>query len=213
MKQLTDVQVALSPPIARAIARDRQLGHSHVMASLPSGLGDTPRRNGGVLWHIDQRRQHLTVRYRSVPVGVTNLGVITSTTDVLTSGRLRVSMSINCQKTPPTGFSKDLHDAVKAQGGAYRSRLVIVPEAERPAWIVKKLSAHGFLIEPDSIAFSKQYVASLGPRRGGAIPAIDVTATGSVIDETAFAERLAAGLGKGKNFGLGLIQTSRTTDN
>lgn len=208
MQELTDVQVVLSPPIARAITRDRQLGHSHVMASLPSGLGDTPRKNGGVLWRIAPGSHHLTVRYRSVPVGVTNLGIITSTTPVLAAGRLQISMSINCQKTPPTRFPKDLHETLKAHGGAYRSRLVIVPEAERPTWVVNKLRAHGFEIDPDSIALSKQYAASLGPRRGGAIPAIDVTAAGVVIDETTFAARLAAGLGKGKNFGLGPILLS-----
>nr|WP_281378452.1 type I-E CRISPR-associated protein Cas6/Cse3/CasE [Gordonia humi] len=187
---------------------DRQLGHSHVMASLPPGLGTSPRSAAGVLWHIDPRTQHLTVRYPSVPAGVTNLGVVTSLASVDIAERMRIALSINCQKTPPARLPQHLHDAIKAEGKAYRSRMVIVPKSDRPDWIARRLSRIGFEIEQESLTISKLYSAQLGPRRRGRIPAVDVTATGTVVDAEAFGEALAGGIGKGKNFGLGLIRTS-----
>lgn len=214
MPRLTDVHARLSGPLLRSLDKDRQLGHAHVMSSLPPGLGPHPRSSAGVLWRIDLTDGTLVVRYPRVPAGATNLGVISELRDVVSTGHLRVEFVMNVQKTPPTRISQDLQAELRSaneaagRGKAFRSRLVIVPEADRPAWVVKRLlGSAGFAVEPTSLTISPKYTADLGPRRGGGIPYISVTATGVPVDQEKFDAALAGGIGKGKNFGLGLIQT------
>lgn len=214
MPLLTDAHARLSGPLLRSMDHDRQLGHAHVMSSLPPGLGPQPRRSAGVLWHVDQAAEVLIVRYPRLPSGATNLGVITEVREVLNRGHLRIEVAMNIQKTPPTrippGVQAELRAANEAagRGKAFRSRLVIVPEDERPVWIIKRLlRTAGFAVDPASLTISRTYTANLGPRRGGAIPYVEVTATGVPVEQEKFDAALAQGIGKGKNFGLGLIKT------
>ncbi|WP_440713396.1 type I-E CRISPR-associated protein Cas6/Cse3/CasE [Gordonia sp. FQ] len=205
----TDVHVTLSGPLLRSLERDRQLGHSHVMSTVSLELGPAPRHEAGVLWHIDREGERLVVRYPQVPAGATNLGVITEIREVVGTGHLRIELAMNVQKTPPTRIPPDLQAELKAASGkAFRSKLVVVPEHERPGWAARRLlRSAGFAVDAGSLSISPKYRADLGPRRGGAIPYVEITATGIPADQEKFNAALANGIGKGKNFGLGLIQT------
>ncbi|MFT3660144.1 MAG: type I-E CRISPR-associated protein Cas6/Cse3/CasE [Gordonia sp. (in: high G+C Gram-positive bacteria)] len=134
-------------------------------------------------------------------------------------GRLRITFAMNVQKTPPTRIPRELQEELRAanaaagRGRAFRSKLVVVPEADRPDWVRKRLLHHaGFAVDDGSLTLSPLYRAHLGRRRGGAIPYVEITATGVAVDQDRFNDALAGGIGKGKNFGLGLIQTSPLTD-
>lgn len=218
---VTDVHISLSNPLLRSLERDRSLGHTHVMSSLPGGLGANPRSAAGVLWHVDRTGDRLVVRYPTarVPAGATNLGVVTGLREVTREGPMRITLAMNVQKTPPTGFSKELEAELRAaneaagRGKAFRSRLVIVPEADRPDWVCRRLLVSGgFAVDAGSLSISPTYFARLGRRRGGSIPYVEISATGVPADQERFDKTLAGGIGKGKNFGLGLIQTAPATD-
>lgn len=120
------------------------------------------------------------------------------------SSRWRIEVDFNCQRTPPSDVPVELRSILKQNGRCYRSRKVIVPEADRPEWCARRLGRHGFAIDPESLQLSRVAIADLG-RRGGGIPYITVTATGTVVDTEAWNNALRDGIGAGRSFGLGLI--------
>lgn len=196
---------------AAALAADRHLGHRHVMEAFPPKLGEESRRQAGVLWHIDPRRRRLTVRHL-VPMTAPALLGSQEYEDLLSvfdaGATVQLAVEVNCQKTPSPDVPVELRPLLK-QGRAYRSRLVIVPEAERPAWAERRLRAIG--VEPRDVTITPQRTVSLG-RKHGSIPFVEVRCTATVTDPAKFAEALRCGVGKGKNYGLGLIRLSPTLE-
>jgi hypothetical protein len=119
---------------------------------------------------------------------------------------MQVKLFCNVQKTPPSCVPTKLHQAVKAQTGkAYRSRLVIVPEDDRSDWAVRRLERAGLHADPATVTVGRVGSALLGGR-GQSIPAAELTARAIVRDPALLAEAIGNGIGRGKNYGLGLLR-------
>lgn len=204
--------VPLTATVARLIDADRHAGHTHVMAAFPDGLGKSPRHAVGALWHIDTETQRLTVRHHAHAPQRDLLGATSIPDEPLPTTqageKLSVSVAIACQKTPPSDVPVELRPLLKAQT-AYRSKLVTVPEAERRDWFIRRFAAIGFAVDPDSIEITPLRKANLG-RQKGSIPFVEIYCTGTVSDESLFNTALASGIGKGKNYGLGLIRLNQS---
>ena len=201
-----------SPVLLRAM-HDRQTGHSVVMKALPAGLTAPARESADCLWHVDP--EHGTLRiHASTDVRRDAFGELveeSTVPDVEADQPWAVALAISCQYTPPSAVPEELRPILK-QTGCYRSRLVTVPVDQRGAWLTRRLALHGFDVDRASLTISELHKADLG-RRGGVIPYVDVTASGTVRDPELFARALLKGVGKGKNFGLGLIRLAANEEN
>jgi len=209
MTALTRYVVEVSPAVRDTLVDNRERGHVHVLSPFPRDLGDCPRSRADVLWHLDPPASTLVMQSSLPPERPEVLGRILESTSSESPGegdRITVRLAINCQKTPPSNTPVELREDLK-QGKAYRSRLVIVPEEDRTSWITKRFAAIGFEVEGDSISVGPLQTARLKGRRRG-IPYVEVSATGTVRDAQVFSQRQREGLGKGKNYGLGLLRVS-----
>lgn len=203
----------LSPILAESISKNRRKGHIHVLSAFPKQLGENPRQKAGVLWHLSQNR--LTVQYSMAPDHPGILGDIAAEMPIHipdSGDRIRVSVALSCQKTPMSDVPEELRPALKSTpkptgGRAYRSRLVIVPEAERVEWAKRKLESAGLDLVADRISVSKLHSISLDGKRN-TIPYVDITATARVADAGPLQSKINDGMGKGKNYGLGMLRIS-----
>lgn len=201
--------IRCSPMVAAAITENRERGHVHTMGAHPRLITSSPRAETGTLWSLDPSSRVLTVQSKAALAQPQVLGEVLESNQVApprngASGV--VSVAIACQKTPPSPVPEALRASLK-QGPAYRSRLVIVPEDERPEWAARRLRAIGLAVDNSTLTVSALDTARLGGK-GRGIPFVTVSSTVQVIDEDTFAQRLETGLGKGKNYGLGLIHFS-----
>ena len=192
---------------ASVLAKDAQRGHGLVMSALPQGLGARPREAARCLWLWDDSRRELVVQ-TSVALEVAALGRLRSS-HIVTAPRVgaltKFTVPLACQKTPPAAVPLELRSHLKASGPSYRSRLVTVPEDERPAWFARRMQRHGLHVDLTSLRLSGLSVVELGAR-GGRFPAVTFEGEGIVADPAAFSAALVSGVGKGKNFGLGLVR-------
>ncbi len=209
----------VSPAVRDMLIHNRDRGHVHVMSAFPRGLGENPRKAAGVLWYLDSSGD-LLVRSENLPQNPGLLGQVISVEKALefkTDDAIELQAVIACQKTPMPNLTpeqRELLDQGKnpaekgkekkpGQGMAYRSRLVIVPEAERPAWAVRRLSLIGVSVGAEDLHLSAQTTAHMGK---GRIPFIELKARVTVVDALELNKKMASGWGKGKNYGLGLIR-------
>ncbi|GAA3585693.1 hypothetical protein GCM10022198_06220 [Klugiella xanthotipulae] len=198
----------LSFAVSDAIQNNRRWGHSHVMAAFPPGLGVNPRAQLKLLWHLDANTRLMTVQSETAAKTPELLGARVGSVAQVgaeAGAELTLRITLSCQKTPPSQVPDVLRPLLKQGPDAksYRSRMVIVPPVERSVWAAKRLAAIGF--EATSVQLSDVYFASLGVH-GKAIPAVDLVSFGVVRDADRFAEARREGVGKGKNYGLGLIR-------
>ncbi|MBW3085832.1 hypothetical protein KEM60_02043 [Austwickia sp. TVS 96-490-7B] len=197
------------PEVLAHAMRDRQVGHAVITKALPDDIGPSPRAAANALWHLDEATRQLTVR-STLPLDWSILGSAQSidTSPTYSAGdRLHLDLSLDCQFTPPADVPPELRQVVKSGGRCYRSRRVTVPEERRTSWLIGKLAARGFEVDAASLTMSSVLSADLG-RRGGAIPYVDISCDGTVTDADAFTKAVAEGVGKGKNFGLGLVRVA-----
>lgn len=198
----------LSPAVRSAILNNADFGHQHVLAAFPRAHSGSPRSEFEVLWALNSSEKLLVVQSAVAPTTPEVLGEVLDAGEVSspsTGAALEVTVSIAPQKTPTANVPPELRQPVKSAGGAYRSRLVMVPEAERPAWFTQRMARIGFRVDAESIRMSPQSRVSLGSR-GRSIPAVTIRATGTVADSEAFTTAVRSGIGKGRNYGLGLIR-------
>lgn len=200
----------VSPYVRDALAENRERAHSHVMSAFQRAVNDeSPRSELGILWHLDPVAALLTVQSKVRVMHPGLLGEVRSTCEVsspVEGEQVHVKLFCNVQKTPPSSVPPELHRVVRAQTGkAYRSRLVIVPEEERPGWAVRRLERAGLLTDQVAVTVGHVGPARLGGR-GQSIPAAELTARAAVHDPALLAEALGNGVGKGKNYGLGLLR-------
>nr|WP_281362962.1 type I-E CRISPR-associated protein Cas6/Cse3/CasE [Gordonia asplenii] len=192
------------------LVENRERAHSHVMSAFQRAISDeSPRSELGILWYLDPAAALLTVRSRVPTLRSSLLGDVRSVCDVSApsvGSEVQVRLFCNIQKTPSPHVPPELHRAVKAQTGkAYRSRLVIVPDAERADWAVRRLQRAGLVADPAAVTVGRISSARLG-RRGQSIPAAELTARATVHDSALLTEAIGNGVGKGKNYGLGLLR-------
>lgn len=197
--------VAPPPEVARALI-DRQRGHGLVMSVFPDGMGSSPRAEAKALWRWYPHSGHLHIQAAHA-FEAHRLGAVVATHSlpvVEAGSRWRIDVEMNCEKTPPSQVPVELRPVLKAEGGAYRSRKVVVPLSERYEWAAKRLARYGFVVDPESLRIGDLASADLGRR--GRTPYVRVTAVGSVVDPESWSGRLVEGIGAGKSFGLGLIE-------
>ena len=193
---------------------DRQTGHAIVTKLLPAGLGTDARAKAHCLWLADHDLGVVHVR-SSVPLREDLLGTIEAQVEepVRHIGEtVDVTLSVACQYTPSADIPMELRTVLKQNGHAYRSRLVPVPEDRRSEWVTARLLKSGLQLDPSSLTTSKLTHADLG-KRGGGIPYITLTVSGTVVDADSFNSAIAHGIGKGKTFGLGLLLVSSPSSN
>ncbi|MDO5499086.1 MAG: type I-E CRISPR-associated protein Cas6/Cse3/CasE [Propionibacteriaceae bacterium] len=204
------IQHTVAPhPVLAARLADRQLAHRAIMAAhSDSSLGPEPRARAQCLWHYEEHNGMLIVQ-SAATVRPEVLGEPRAMTQVRFPGpgeSLRVTIAVAIQKSPMVKIPDELRRVLKAEGGGcYRPRLVVVPEAERFGWFANRLAQRGFAVDPGSLELSPLTYADLG-RRGGGIPYVEAVCDGQVTDAPAFAAAIRAGIGKGRNFGLGLFR-------
>lgn len=205
---LTRHEIDMHPQLA-VHAADRQLVHSAIMAALPQDLGHQgPRARAQCLWAFSGPSELVVTT--SSPLKIEVLGTLRRSEPVplaSTGDLLEVRAAVACQKTPPSDIPQELRQVLKANKRNYRSRLVVVPEPDRVAWAVRRLARVGLQVAASEVSLSDLAYADLG-RRGGGIPYVQLVASGMVSDAEAWNVALAQGLGKGKNFGLGMLRTT-----
>lgn len=189
---------------------DRQFVHALIMKALPDDLSpDQPRADAQALWSWDALSGLLTVQ-SGRPLRHELLGELQEERAVEApeiGQALLLEADLAALKTPPSAVPAEIRPLLKAQGGAYRSRQIVVPPVDRPGWVSRRLERAGFTAPADAITLSDVTIADLG-RRGGGIPFVHVEATVQVHDADAAHQSLIRGVGKGKNFGLGLLRLS-----
>ncbi len=201
---------AVSPYLRDMLVEDRQRAHSHVMSAFQRAVSDeSPRSELGVLWYIDPAAAILTVQSRVQALHPGLLGDVRDTSGVPALGegaQVHVRLFCNVQKTPPSRVPPELGRLVREHTGkAYRSRLVIVPEEERLDWAIRRLERAGLRSDPTTVAVGRVSSARLG-RRDHNIPVAELVAHATVYDATLLAKAIGSGVGKGKNYGLGLLR-------
>lgn len=221
------IRARVSPMVRDAMLHNRDRAHVHVMSAYPIEAGPSPRSAMRILWHLDPRERVLTVQ-SDVPASAPGLlGEQTETAVVVPPEKgksVALRLLINCQKTPPSSsIPLKLREALQQQkaalpdedrgkpgkGLAYRSRMVIVPEDERLDWARSRLARIGIDAAPEAIRVGALTPARLG-KRGHAVPAVDLAVSGTVVDADLFAEAIRSGVGKAKNYGLGLIRLTES---
>ncbi|MGV1006260.1 MAG: type I-E CRISPR-associated protein Cas6/Cse3/CasE [Candidatus Nanopelagicales bacterium] len=200
----------VSPYLRDVLVENRERAHSHVMSAFPRAVNDeSPRSELGILWHLDHAAAVLTVQSRTPALYPGLLGDVGNVSTVLTpseEARVHVRLFCNVQKTPPSYVPPELGRVVRERTGkAYRSRLVIVPEEERLDWAVRRLERSGLRADPATVTVGRVSSARLG-RRDHNIPAAELVARATVYDATLLAKAIGNGVGKGKNYGLGLLR-------
>lgn len=201
---------AVSPYLRDVLVEDRQRAHSHIMSAFQRAVSDeSPRSELGVLWYIDPAAAILTVQSRVPALHAGLLGDVRDASKVpapCEGAQVRVRLFCNIQKTPPSRVPPELGRLVREQTGkAFRSRLVIVPEEERLDWAVHRLERAGLRPDPTTVTVGRVGSARLG-RRDHNIPAAELTAHATVDDATLLTKAIGNGVGKGKNYGLGLLR-------
>jgi hypothetical protein len=199
----------VSPYLRDMLIENRERAHTHVMSAFPRATNDeSPRSELGVLWHLDHALALLTVQSRVPALQPGLLGDVRSVSNVDTPAagtRVRVRLFTNLQKTPPARLSPELARMVKEQSGrAYRSQMVIVPEEERSIWAVRRLERAGLRADLATVVVGRVAPARLRGR-GQSIPAAEITAEAVVENAELLAKAIGSGIGKGKNYGLGLL--------
>lgn len=200
----------VSPYVRDVLTEDRERAHNHIMSAFPRAIGNkSPRAELRILWHLNPTAARLTVQSEVPALRPGLLGDVQSTAQVDTphgGTELRVRLFCNAQKTPPSRVNSELHRLVRTQTGkAYRSRLVIVPEEERVDWAVRRLERAGLLADPATVTVGRVRPARLGGR-GQSIPSAELAARATVHDSAWLADAIRNGIGKGKNYGLGLLR-------
>lgn len=196
----------LTPDVCREILKNRSIGHVLVMSAFRIGVGPEPRASLGVLWHLDSSQRVLKVQSKERPERPELWGeqLSAGTTEIPPIGStFSLSLSTNPQKTPPSQIPSELRETMK-NGKAYRSKMIIVPQAELTKWAQNRLRRMGFIPEPEGLALGPIQRAYLGP--GKSLPQIDLNAQGRISDASDFSAAVFEGTGKGKNYGLGLIR-------
>lgn len=205
----SQTRLAISPIVRDAIDRNRDRGHVHALSAFPRGLGSSPRAAAGVLWHLDTRRDELVVQ-SSMPIERPEiLGAVIESTAVASpvlGQAVTVKVSIACLKTPPSDVPVELRADLQ-KGKCYRSRPVVVPEAERAAWALRRLTGIGLEVVAESLTLSTLHHASLGGARRG-IPYVDLSVEARVSDPAAFDDAMLRGIGKGRSYGLALLRVT-----
>lgn len=183
------------------------------MAAIQLRLGRTPRAQASALWRFDEDADELLVQ-ASCPVRADVLGELISESEVPTAevgSEWRIDVEFNCQRTPPSDVPVELRPILKQAGRCYRSRKVVVPEADRHRWCTNRLDTLGFYVTAGSLEVGPLAYADLG-RRGGGIPYVRVQATGTVTDADTWNQAIRDGIGRGRSFGLGLARVQLITE-
>lgn len=202
-------QTTITPfPLLVPRMGDRQMVHALIMKALPDALDtNSPRSDAKALWHWDPAQRLLRVQ-AARPFRAELLGEVLaqeSTVDPEADATVDLRLDVAVLKTPPSQVPEEIRAVVKEHGGAYRSRQVIVPAEERASWAARRLERGGFVAAPETLALSDVAFADLG-RRGGRIAYVSLSATARVADVEAAHRAVIDGIGKGKNFGLGLVR-------
>jgi hypothetical protein len=216
-------RVQISSAVRDSLIQNRDWGHKYVLNAYPSGVGPNPRATLGVLWYMDESSNTLLVQSAEAPSDPELLGKVISISEVLVpkeGERGTIRILTNCQKTPPSKVpaearlaildarhDEDMAGGARSNGKCYRSKPVVVPEEDRMDWAIGKLARIGFETDPENLTISNLITAHID-RRSKKIPAVSITARGTVRDAASFAQHVLDGLGKGKNYGLGLIRWS-----
>lgn len=197
----------LPESVALRMDRDRQFGHRAVMSLFPDGLGSAPRAEAGALWHMDFRGKRLTVQHQIPMLDEPAVGVPTKLEPPVTwevGERVAFALDVECTYTPSPDIPMELRPLLKATG-SYRSRREIVPEDHRPDWLVAMLGRRGFSVELGGVQIDPLGRVSLG-RRGGLVPYVSCRVEAMVADPAAARAAVVAGIGRAKNFGLGMAR-------
>jgi len=205
-------QFEITQLVAEALVRNREHAHAHVMSGLErvtdSEGVNCPRSFTGTLWYLNEKERELLVQTKDPLQKPELLGALVTQHLVAApevGDQIGLALLCNAQYSPSPNVSSELSATIKSvTGKAYRSKLVIVPEEERIAWATRKLERIGFAVSPD-LKVGRLQTLMLGGRNKR-IPAVEITGTGTVTDAEAFKNAVIGGVGKAKNYGLGLIR-------
>ncbi|GAB3057123.1 type I-E CRISPR-associated protein Cas6/Cse3/CasE [Sediminivirga luteola] len=197
------------------IAHNAEKGHAFVMTAFRDGLGPHPRSEVKALWRLESEKAQLIVQSASAPERPELLGAVIDMSPAFVPARgdrVEVRISLSCLKTPPSDIPVELRSTLKSvpkktgKGGrCYRSKQVLVPEEERSAWARRRLERVGLDVDYETLTISRVRYASLGgPRKG--IPFVDLRAEAMVTDGAEVEKAVVSGVGRGKNYGLGLLR-------
>lgn len=219
----TDSTLTIDASAWMTIHRDRDTAHRMVMSlwgQLNRDQDRGARSTASILWALrtlDAEAGTGALAVRSalrperIPPWVHSMAAAPT---VVPTGTAELTVSMAAIYTPASSeVTAQMHQMLKAgangqprpagQGLAYRRDPVPVPDDTLNEWITKKLGRIGFEVTE----VSKTARSHVGLRRpGGGYPVVTTRVSGTVQDHDTFDAAWKKGVGKGKSFGLGMLQ-------
>lgn len=195
----------IPPLLGTELASKRDWAHHRIMSLFEGGLGDRPRAHAGILWHINDSHDELTIQSMIAPSNLTALGSSIEPAVIPLAKNaqiLKLQVSVEATKMPVSDVPVELRAELK-KSGSYRSKRVPVPESERTSWFERRMGAAGAQLQNDLELSELKYVTFHS--KPGRIPYFDAKTTITITDAEEFNKKLLQGLGRGKNYGLGLV--------
>lgn len=217
MSTITEVYKPAEKSFLIALDKDRRDGHKYLMSCLedPRLSENSPRRDAGLLWDIDQKNEQIIIqRSSSTPFNPTggklalSVALSTDLKNLEEQKFVALQGKIARQYSPLIKVDPEVEEFFRSRGLPVpkrpRSRLQPVPPEKLHMWVTEKLERLGLNVHemnaeiiPD-IRLSKT-------RKRESVPAASFTARISGSPENVQG-LLENGLGRAKNYGLGLIQ-------
>ncbi|MFC7216857.1 type I-E CRISPR-associated protein Cas6/Cse3/CasE [Streptomyces polyrhachis] len=202
-------------PHHRAVQRDLRDAtemHRTLMRMIPDDLGDTPRRDTGFLFRIDESDEHSTVLVQAtVPLDRTNLPTgygdvhikqLKPMFDALRPGlAVRYRIIVNPAK----------RERLPLEQKNKRGKVVALIGAEADRWWARRATEAGLHLN----SMIPTPVRSVHPQGRNAPPVrhslIRYDGTATVTDPEALTQALLSGIGRGKPYGAGLLSLAPAT--
>ena len=205
------IAYALDPVASAGLARDAQRIHSMLMAALPAHSADA-RERAGLIWRLDAEGNghRLLVQTTAEDFGA---AVLTTSAGIRQAlGMTDVSDHLNDVESGDIVRFRLRANPVRwvgrRDGGGKRAGLR--DHGEITDWLARRLAGAATpAIEPFSgaadVAVFDETPVIVKPR-GAVFTCVDLHGTLVVDDATRLTELVASGVGRGKAFGMGLLQ-------
>ncbi|MGW3911510.1 type I-E CRISPR-associated protein Cas6/Cse3/CasE [Streptomyces sp. NPDC005070] len=191
--------------------RDATQMHRTVMRTVPDGLGDSPRRQAGLLYRLEENDTASTLLVQGsslnpalLPAGYGSAEV-KSLAPMFTALRKGLAVRYRIVLNPAKRERLSLEERNK------RGKVIALSGAEADQWWLRRAADAGLqlhVLTPTSLDPVRPRGRQANPMRHSLLR-YDGTAT--VTDPTALTEAVLTGIGRGKPYGAGLLSLAPAT--
>lgn len=202
-------------PDAHVCAQDRSIGHRFLMSRIADHILDAqhPRQDAGLLWApemVDRQQQALLVCSRA-PLDLSSLEhepAYELRTGGFVAGE-QLWLELELERTyvpfvaPPEGYLESFAPGEKPTTHGKRVPVDPADTEHLQRWTRAKLERAGLAPAPATELGIRCFRTRVGKR---VLPAVSVTGSVIVIDPQGLAQICVTGLGRSKNYGMGLVR-------